>query len=287
MEDSKIVAVTGSHSGMGYAILENLLQNTDFRVIMVSRKEKRGEVSLDKLKSDNPEHAGRVFLEKLDLLDNESIHSFISRLKDKFGGIDVLVNNASMFVGLNYENEETIKKEIDTNLINTNYLIEKALESSLINKNGKIINVSSLLGHIINLKSVNSKMHEIMSQSQSFSWSVYEKHLSTYLDEISDFANRKSWPQVYHTTKMFLSIATYLYSKDERVVERGIQVYSACPGYSINDLMAKKEDLSKVDPEVIKSGADDISYLINLPFVINPNYQGYHFQKKSLTSLLE
>lgn len=139
----KTILVTGSNKGIGYAILEALLQKEeDFNLIMSSRTLSNGEKAIEEFGKTYPTKE-KISLLELDLNSEKSIGSFIESLKE-YEKIDVLINNAGVF----YQEETpgNLKLQWETNYRNTRLLTELALQNDIVNENGKIIFVSSQLG---------------------------------------------------------------------------------------------------------------------------------------------
>ena len=85
------------------------------------------------------------------------LRKFINKIHDQLGGLDVLINNA----GITLDNlsirltEENWKKVLDINLTSTFLMCKYAIKKMLKNKNGKIINITSIVGHTGNLGQAN------------------------------------------------------------------------------------------------------------------------------------
>lgn len=78
-------------TGIGFAISKHLAQRKGIRVILGARDENRGMEAVKKLQK-----VGLVEYHHLDLNDTQSIEVLARDLKTKYGGIDILVNNAAI-----------------------------------------------------------------------------------------------------------------------------------------------------------------------------------------------
>jgi 3-oxoacyl-[acyl-carrier protein] reductase len=85
---------------------------------------------------------------RMDLSSVRDISSFVERVLEKYGRIDVLVNNAGMFSTLSIPEmtEEDWDRVLDVNLKGTFFLSQKVIPGMIRNRYGKIVNVASLAG---------------------------------------------------------------------------------------------------------------------------------------------
>ncbi len=85
---------------------------------------------------------------KADVSNEEQVKNMIQEIIDKFGKIDVLVNNAGIAIDKEFEDRtvEDWKRTLEVNTIGTFLVSKYASENMMKNKNGKIINVSSTNG---------------------------------------------------------------------------------------------------------------------------------------------
>ncbi len=98
-----------------------------------------------------------IKLKKFDLSEHSKIEKFVDDVFLELGGLDILINNA----GINVDNlslrmkEEEWKKVIDVNLTSTFLLTKHAIKKMLKNKFGRVVNITSVVGHTGNLGQSN------------------------------------------------------------------------------------------------------------------------------------
>ncbi len=143
------IILTGATGGIGGAILDKL-QNNDAKVIATGTNQEK----LDLIKKKY----GNVITKRFDISNHSSIEKFIDECDDIFHNkIDILINNA----GITQDNlairmkDDEWNKVLDINLTSTFFLSKNVLKKMLKNKNGKIINVTSVVGHTGNIGQTN------------------------------------------------------------------------------------------------------------------------------------
>ncbi|KAL7188860.1 hypothetical protein ACSBR1_038672 [Camellia fascicularis] len=93
MEQAKrIVVVTGGNKGIGLEICRQLASN-EIMVILTARDEKRGLETVKNLKACGLSH---ILFHQLEVTDQTSIASMADFIKNEFGKLDILVNNAAI-----------------------------------------------------------------------------------------------------------------------------------------------------------------------------------------------
>ena len=134
------VLITGASSGIGKETAK-LFQRKGWNVIATMR-DPREEKELTLLEN--------TAVIRCDVTDAESIEAAVNAGISKFGGIDVLVNNAGYYaVGpLEAASDEQIRRQIDTNLIGTINVTKRMIPHFRERRTGTIINVSSIAGLI-------------------------------------------------------------------------------------------------------------------------------------------
>ena len=145
----KNIIVTGASGGIGNSIVEKLSKNGANILATGTKKEK-----LDELKSKFK----NLKVLKFDISQSDKIEEFIENATNELGGnLDCIVNNAgitqdNLAIRMNFEEW---KKVIDINLSSTFLLSKYSIKKMLKNKKGKVINITSVVGHTGNLGQSN------------------------------------------------------------------------------------------------------------------------------------
>ena len=271
----KVVLVTGSNKGIGYGIIETLLEKkSKLKIILSSRNEELGKKSYEILSSKYPESKDNFYYHQLDITKEESMKKLVDWIKENFGKLDYLVNNAGVATHGDLFNIDVCNSTFDVN--GTINFTEFMLKNNMINKSGKIILVGSIAGSLNKLKNddlkngfKNAKTYqELLNMGELFKKSV-----------INESVEKDGWcKNTYAVSKMIVnSYARVLALRDE-IKNNDISVYSAHPGWVKTDMAGPKAPLS------IKEGAETEVYLLELPDGINPEYQGKYFDKCKLSS---
>ncbi len=144
----KNVLITGATGGIGKAIVDVL--SMDFNLILVARNKKK----LDEISQNNSSVLKSIIC---DLSKSEDIRVLIEKIKSDEVDIDVLINNAginddSLFLRMDSEKWENV---INTNLT-SNFRLTSQISKLMIKKRwGRIINITSVVGHTGNLGQAN------------------------------------------------------------------------------------------------------------------------------------
>ena len=136
-----IVVVTGASSGIGEAIAISLAAE-GHTICAIARSE-------HKLKKLAERNLKKINIFPLDVSDAQKVKQVFSSIEDKYGAVDVLINNAGVpgHKGNLYEYDfEGISNTIDINLKGTMYCTYAAIPSMIARKRGRIINISSMAG---------------------------------------------------------------------------------------------------------------------------------------------
>jgi 3-oxoacyl-[acyl-carrier protein] reductase len=137
------IIVTGGTRGIGKAIAESLL-NAGARVIVTYSS---NEAAAAQFEQDNSQFAENVDIQKLDVSRYEEVEKFFKYMDTKYGGFEVLVNNA----GIRKDSVLAMMKESDwRDVLNVNlsgifYMCKFAVRSMMRKRYGRIINISSVM----------------------------------------------------------------------------------------------------------------------------------------------
>ena len=145
MKDLKdsVAIVTGGTKGIGHAIAEALLRN-GMNVFICVRNERDLKNAIDGLAGN-----GEVWGTVCDVRDEEQVKAMLSECESKFGGVDVLVNNAGMgYFGKTVEemSGDEFRQTLETNLFGVFYTCHHSIPLIKKRGGGYIINISSLAG---------------------------------------------------------------------------------------------------------------------------------------------
>ena len=168
------IILTGATGGIGNSILEALVK-AEANIVATGTNDEKLNLIKNKYQSIN--------VEKFDISKHNDIENFINKVSEKFEGkIDILINNA----GITSDNlsirmkEEEWKKVIDINLTSTFLLSKNVVKKMLKNKKGKIINITSVVGHTGNIGQANYTASKagLVAMSKSFALEYGKKNIN-------------------------------------------------------------------------------------------------------------
>jgi NAD(P)-dependent dehydrogenase (short-subunit alcohol dehydrogenase family) len=137
------VLVTGASTGLGLALGRRLVETTPHRVILTAR-----DASMTRFAAQGVAESERLWLRPLDVTLDGNRRRLVEEIDDRWGGVDVLVNNAGVAYRsvLEHVTEAEFIDQMEVNYVGPMELARLVLPSMRRKQAGRIINVSSVSG---------------------------------------------------------------------------------------------------------------------------------------------
>ncbi|RXH77919.1 hypothetical protein DVH24_039890 [Malus domestica] len=281
-----VAVVTGGNRGIGFEISKQLAAQ-GVTVILTSRDH---SVGLEAAKVFQ-EGGFNVFCHQLDVLDTASITEFCDWLKQNYGGLDILINNAAVNFNQGFDNTvEYASQVITTNYYGTKNMIQAMIPLMKPSAAGaRIVNVSSRLGRINGKRSVrgiivrpgyaaglrNSVekpwkiedvcLREKFSNLDTITEELIDQTVSSFLQQVQDGTwESGGWPKTftdYSVSKLAVNTYTRLMAKmlSDRPEGQKIYINCYCPGWVKTAMTGYAGNIS------VEAGADTAVWLALLP----------------------
>jgi len=170
---NKKILITGASGGIGNELVKKFVSLGGEVLGSGTNTDK-----LDSIKKKFP----NMKVKKFDISDHSRIEEFIENVSLELGGLDILINNA----GVNKDNlslrmkDEEWKKVIDINLTSTFLLSKHSIKKMLKTKFGRIVNITSVVGHTGNLGQSNYSASKsgIIGMSKSLAIEYAKKNIT-------------------------------------------------------------------------------------------------------------
>ncbi|XP_005187630.2 farnesol dehydrogenase isoform X1 [Musca domestica] len=172
---NKIAVVTGASAGIGAATCKALAEK-GMMVVGLARRVEKMENQTRPLIAN--EYQKNFHTHKCDVSDEESVKAAFAWIEEKFGGIDVLVNNAGIVkMGsiVDQNNSDIIKNTVNTNVLGVVWCTREAFRSMKErNVNGHVVIINSVAGH------------KVPSNTTGYDLNIYSptKHAVTAMTEV-------------------------------------------------------------------------------------------------------
>lgn len=140
--EGQVALVTGSTSPLGSEIIRVLAKEGTNVVIHYHNKEEEAYALEQEIKNT---YNIDTYVIKCDITDENEVKKMVDKVINKYKKIDILVNNSAYTKDSPYEEKtsESFKKILDVNIIGTFLVTKYVGRTMLLNKKGKIINISS------------------------------------------------------------------------------------------------------------------------------------------------
>lgn len=151
----KVAVVTGANRGIGLATCRQLAKQ-GFQVVLTSRDQSKGESAVEQLQAEGLQ----VIHHPLEVTNPVSVEQLANFMREKFGRLEVLVNNAGVL--LDYRDSDgslfntkidTLRETMETNLYGPLRLSQGLVPLMQAHNSGRIVNVSSGAGQLSDMSS--------------------------------------------------------------------------------------------------------------------------------------
>ena len=167
----KTIVITGGSDGLGKTLTETFAKENNV-IILATNEEKMSLVA----KENNCSY------KVCDVSDYEIVEKTISEIIDEYNKIDVLINNAGLWIQeeLDTNDSDRIKSVIEVNLLGTINVSKAVIPSMKANKGGLIININSQAG-------INHKAERVVYNASKWGVTGFSKSLQ---DEVAKYGIR-------------------------------------------------------------------------------------------------
>lgn len=232
---SRVALVTGANKGIGYEIARLLGSVPSLKVIVACRNRELGEAACNALKANG---CGDVEFQQLDLIDPDSIIATRNFVSQKYGSLDILVNNAAICFNsptlYGKVQHTSFQKQADitvtTNFLGTLEVTRAMLPLLRASPSPRIINVASAAGRLSILR---SQQKIAVFTSPTLQVEQLEELMKEFVRDVESGTHAdKGWPNTcYGMSKLGIIALTKVLARDESK----IMINSVDPGYCATD----------------------------------------------------
>ena len=167
----KVILITGGSDGLGRTLTESLSQENDV-IILATNEQKLIEVA----------NSNNCNYEACDVSNYKLVEKSIKKIIDNFGRIDVLINNAGLWIQeeLELNDSDRINSVVDVNLLGVINCSKAVIPIMKNNKEGLIININSQAG-------INHKAERVVYNATKWGVTGFSKSLQ---DEVAKYGIR-------------------------------------------------------------------------------------------------
>ena len=219
-DKQRLAVVTGGNRGLGLETCDQLAR-WGLKVVLTSRDEAKGKAAVETLRQERLD----IVFHQLDVTDSKSIQRLAKFLDEKFGRLDVLVNNAGVLLDrtkygatVSETTHQVLRTSMETNAFGPLFLCQALVPLMKRNNYGRVVNVSSSMG----------QLSEMTGQ----------------------------WPG-YRMSKTALNVLTRILA--DELKSTSILVNSVCPGWVRTGIGGANASRS------VEEGVDTIVWLATLP----------------------
>ncbi|NWS37570.1 CBR1 reductase, partial [Probosciger aterrimus] len=266
MPNVPVAVVTGSNKGIGFSIVRALCHQFPGDVYVTARDPGRGQEAVKKLQ----EEGLHALFHQLDIDDLQSIRALRDFLKEKYGGLDVLVNNAGIAFKVHDTTPFAVQAEVTlkTNFFGTRNVCTELLP--LVKPYGRVVNVSSMVSRLA-LGRCSGELQQKFRSDTITEDELVELMTKFVEDTKKNVHEKEGWPNTaYGVSKIGVTVLSRIQARmlNEKRKDDHILLNACCPGWVRTDMAGPKA------PKSPDEGAETPVYLALLP----SNADGPHGQ---------
>jgi NAD(P)-dependent dehydrogenase (short-subunit alcohol dehydrogenase family) len=178
VSNGKVALVTGANKGLGFEMSRQLAQQ-GLTVILAARKLQAAEEAATKLK----EKGLKAEAIALDINDSDQIKAAVQTIGDRFGKLDVLINNAGVMLDGEWSTSnassvsiDTIRKTFETNFFALVEVTQALLPLILKSSSGRIVNMASIEGSL----SLHADPTSLIYDSKPFAYDASKAAVNSF-----------------------------------------------------------------------------------------------------------
>ncbi|XP_062384423.1 carbonyl reductase [NADPH] 1-like [Sardina pilchardus] len=234
MATPKVALVTGSNKGIGLATVRSLCKQFTGDVYLASRDVGRGTAAVESLKAEGL----KPLFHQLDISDPASVRTARDYFQEKYGGLDVLINNAAIAFKMADTTPFGVQAEVT---LKTNFFATKNMCNTflpIIKAGGRVVNVSSVMGAI----ALSRCSPELQARFRSDD--ITEEELVGLMERFVKEAqegvhSERGWPSTaYGISKTGLTVLSRIHARKLRQerAQDSVLLNACCPGWVRTDM---------------------------------------------------
>lgn len=157
--------MTGSNKGIGLQTVKELCQKFEGVVYLTSRDEQRGKAALEECRKLGL----RPQYHQLDVEDESSILRLRDHLRDTYGGLDVLVNNAAILLPFRNGNPQMFAEHAEATIKTNFFGLYQVCQIlfPILRPHARVVNLTSMLGHLSQINGTDAAAAELRAKLAS------------------------------------------------------------------------------------------------------------------------
>jgi NAD(P)-dependent dehydrogenase (short-subunit alcohol dehydrogenase family) len=259
----KIGVVTGANRGIGFALTRALCRawGDEGRVYLTARDEAKAEEAAQQLRAEGLDPEIGV----LDLAREESIQKLAEEIRQRHGGVDVLIQNGAMAVRPDDPPATTVRAFIDANNHGT-YRVLRAFRP-LLRPGARVLVVASGFG---TLKQLDPRVRDRLDGDRRAPEEI-DREMEAYVEAVeAGRAAEEGWPDWINIPSKVGQVAlTRAFARAlarEPDAPQDALVAAVCPGWTLTDAARPYlERMPHIQPKTPDEAAADVIWLATLP----------------------